>query len=136
MPMRLRLAMHGKTHQKVFHLVAIDARARRQAQPAELLGVYNPHVEPRQQQHGLASKEQVKTMQWSVDRIRYWLHVGAQPSKSVVKLLELGGILKPGSIYHPHRTPNKQGATPPAPPKRPSPLETIRERIDAKANQP
>ncbi|KAJ7071123.1 ribosomal protein S16 [Mycena amicta] len=113
MPMRLRLSMHGKAHQKVFHLVAINQRTRRDARPAELLGVYNPHVLPGQTH---------KTVQWSVDRIRYWLHVGAVPSKSVVKLLEMGNILKPGSVYHPHRT---SSSTPPTS----TALPEIRERI-------
>ncbi|KAJ7169786.1 ribosomal protein S16 domain-containing protein, partial [Mycena filopes] len=95
MPIRLRLAMHGRAHYRVFHLVAINQRARRNGKPAEVLGIYNPNV-PDGQGH--------KTVEWSVDRIRYWLHVGAVPSKSVVKLLELGNILKPGSIYHPNST--------------------------------
>ncbi|KAF7310829.1 Ribosomal protein [Mycena chlorophos] len=122
MPMRIRLAMHGKTHQKVFHLVAIHQRTRRDARPAELLGVYNPHAAPGQTH---------KTVQWSVDRIRYWLHVGAVPSKSVVKLLELGNILKPGSVYHPHRASSASKPTAaPTPPK----LSELRERI-AKAEK-
>ncbi|KAK7064305.1 ribosomal protein, partial [Favolaschia claudopus] len=90
MPMRIRLAMHGRAHQRIFHLVAVNQRARRNARPAEILGIYNPHVGP---------NDDHKTIEWSVDRIRYWLHVGAVPSKSVVNLLELGNILKPGSIY-------------------------------------
>ncbi|KAJ7038298.1 ribosomal protein S16 domain-containing protein [Mycena alexandri] len=98
MPMRLRLAMHGRAHYRVFHLVAVNQRARRNGKPAEVLGIYNPNV-PAGQDH--------KTVEWSVDRIRYWLHVGAVPSKSVVKLLELGNILKPGSVYHPNSTEKK-----------------------------
>jgi small subunit ribosomal protein S16 len=30
-----------------------------------------------------------KTVEWSVDRIKYWLGVGALPSKTVVRLLEM-----------------------------------------------
>lgn len=79
MPMRLRLAMHGVRHNRIFHLVAINGHARRDGKPAELLGVYNPHMQPGETQ---------KTIEWSVDRIKYWLSVGAVPSKPVVKLLE------------------------------------------------
>ncbi|KAK7059052.1 hypothetical protein VNI00_001676 [Paramarasmius palmivorus] len=92
MPMRLRLAVHGRRHDRIFHLVAINQRARRNAKPTELLGIYDPRVKPGGRDH--------KTMEWSVGRIRYWLDVGAVPSKTVVKLLELGKILKPGSPYH------------------------------------
>lgn len=78
MTVRLRLAVHGVRHNRIFHLVAVNQRKRRNAKPIELLGVYRPRVEP-QSPH--------KSVEWSVDRIKYWLGVGAQPSDSVVKLL-------------------------------------------------
>ncbi|KAJ7103623.1 ribosomal protein S16 [Mycena belliarum] len=120
MPIRLRLAMHGHAHKRIFHLVAINQRARRNAKPAEILGIYNPHIIPNQDH---------KTIEWSVDRIRYWLHVGAVPSKSVVKLLELGNILKPGHIYKPG--PTRAVAGPPPPPT----LADIRERMAAPVDE-
>ncbi|KAJ4002412.1 ribosomal protein S16 [Lentinula boryana] len=92
MPMRLRLAVHGFRHDRVFHLVAINQRTRRNGKPTELLGIYDPRVKP--------GGKDYKTMEWSVGRIRYWLDVGAIPSKSVVRLLTMGNILKPGSPYH------------------------------------
>ncbi|KAJ7125674.1 ribosomal protein S16 domain-containing protein [Mycena crocata] len=118
MPIRLRLAIHGRAHKRIFHLVAVNQRARRNAKPAEILGIYNPHL-PHGGDH--------KTVEWSVDRIRYWLHVGAVPSKSVVKLLELGNILKPGSMYH---SGPARAVTQPDPP--PS-LAEIRERVTVAA---
>ena len=78
MTVRLRLAVHGVRHNKIFHLVAVDQRKRRNAKPIELLGVYRPRVEPNNPH---------KSVEWSVDRIKYWLGVGAQPSDPVVKLL-------------------------------------------------
>ncbi|KIJ21840.1 hypothetical protein PAXINDRAFT_65003 [Paxillus involutus ATCC 200175] len=92
MPIRIRMAMHGRKHNKIFHLVAIDQRKCRDAKPAELLGIYNP---------ALKMGETHKTVQWSVDRIKYWLGVGALPSKSAVRLLEWGGVIPPDSKYHP-----------------------------------
>jgi small subunit ribosomal protein S16 len=80
MPVRLRLAMHGVRHNKFFHLVAIDGRKRRDAKPMELLGVYHPRT---------TASHPNKSMQWSVDRIKYWLKNGAQPSHSVVRLLTM-----------------------------------------------
>lgn len=80
MAIRLRFAMHGIRNHRILHLVAIDHRKARNAKPAELLGVFKPCIE------GPQGK---KSLEWSVDRIRYWLHVGAVPSKSVVGLLEL-----------------------------------------------
>ena len=83
MPVRLRLSLHGNRNNRIFHLVAIDARKRRDAKPIELLGIYNPRLRLGGHQ------EEHKTMQWSVERITYWLQKGgALPSKPVVKLLE------------------------------------------------
>jgi len=90
MAIRLRLAMHGHRHRKVFHLVAIYGRLRREAKPAELLGVYDPHK----------TEDDARVIRWSVSRIRYWLSVGATPSKSALKMLELGGIVNRGSPFH------------------------------------
>jgi len=102
--------MHGTRNNRILHLVAINQRQRRNARPLELLGVYDPHMTP-QQEH--------KTVQWSVDRIRYWLSVGAVPSKSAVKLLELGNILLPGSPYHSQKP--VTSATPTSEPQQSSP---------------
>jgi small subunit ribosomal protein S16 len=84
----------------------------------ELLGIYDPT---------LKLGDTHKTVKWSVDRIKYWLGVGALPSKSVVKLLECvslsllsvlllvlklifkGGVLPPDSKYHPKISGPKSG---------------------------
>jgi small subunit ribosomal protein S16 len=80
MPVRLRLSLHGHRNNRIFHLVAIDLRKRRDAKPIELLGIYDPRLRLGQEH---------KTMHWSVERIKYWLERGgALPSKPVVKLLE------------------------------------------------
>ncbi|TFK92763.1 ribosomal protein S16 [Polyporus arcularius HHB13444] len=84
MAVRLRMAVHGVRNSRIFHLVAVNQRQRRNAKPIELLGVYNPRLKP---------GESTKTIEWSVQRIQYWLNVGATPSKTVTKLLQMGGIL-------------------------------------------
>lgn len=70
--------MHGVRHNRIFHVVAIDLRKRRDARPLETLGILNPSGNPETGE---------KTVQWAVERIKYWLDVGAQPSKPVVRLL-------------------------------------------------
>ncbi|EAU93206.1 hypothetical protein CC1G_10274 [Coprinopsis cinerea okayama7 len=94
MAIRMRMSVHGRTNYRIFHINVVEGTRKRDAKPTELLGVYDPHVPE-------GSLENVKNVQWSVDRIRYWLSVGAKPSRPVLKLLELGGILQPGSPYHP-----------------------------------
>ena len=80
MAVRLRFALHGLRHNRVMHLVAINSTARRNAKPIETLAIFDPKLRP---------GEQHKTVQWSVDRIKYWLREGAQPSTSAIKLLTM-----------------------------------------------
>ncbi len=80
MAVRLRLSLRGPRHNRIFHLVAIDQRLRRDAKPIETLGIFDPRLRPGQEH---------KTVEWSVDRLKYWLRQGASPSPSVVKLLTL-----------------------------------------------
>lgn len=108
MVVRLRLAMHGRRHNHVFHLVAINGRKARNAKPIETLGIYDP---------AMKLGEEHKTVEWSVGRIKYWLGVGAVPSKTFIRLLEVvstrrynvfyarlmklqGGVLPSDSKYH------------------------------------
>ncbi|KAF8922664.1 ribosomal protein S16 domain-containing protein, partial [Mucidula mucida] len=101
MPIRLRFALHGTRNNRIFHLVAINSRHARNAAPAELLGIYDPRLPATIHPDGTRrtpntyniKQNPAKTIRWSVDRIRYWLSVGAVPTKSVAHLLEAGGIL-------------------------------------------
>jgi len=85
--------MHGPRNNKFFHLVAMNGKDRRDGKPIEMLGLYRPLLDP-------ARGKFEKTVEWSVERIKYWLRVGAIPSKSAVKLLTRGGILPPDSKHH------------------------------------
>lgn len=80
MTVRLRMSIHGKRNNRIFHLVAIDMRKRRDAKPIELLGTYRP---------SLKLGETEKRVEWSVERIKYWLSVGAETSKTFERLITL-----------------------------------------------
>jgi small subunit ribosomal protein S16 len=60
--------------------VIADARAPRDGRFVEIIGHYNPRTEP-------------PTMVIQPERAIYWLEQGAQPTKTVVRLLETTGIL-------------------------------------------
>jgi len=90
MPIRLRFSLHGTRRNRIFHLIAVEQGARRDAKPTELLGIYNRYA---------TNAEAQKTLEWSVDRIRYWLNVGAVPTKSVAKLLEM---VSENSAFYPY----------------------------------
>ena len=83
MVVRLRLQRFGRIHRPFYRLVAADVRCRRDGKHIERLGTYNP----------IASRDGIKEIRLKVDRIKYWLGVGAQPSERVAWLLSKFNIL-------------------------------------------
>ncbi len=70
----LRLQRMGKIKQPSYRLIVSDKRHDTQYGALENLGFYNPTTKP-------------KVVQFKVDRIKYWLSVGAQMSETVNNLL-------------------------------------------------
>ncbi|WFC93523.1 37S ribosomal protein S16, mitochondrial [Malassezia brasiliensis] len=121
MVVRLRLARHGTRSNPFYHLVAIQNTKPRDALPIEKLGEYDPVPKPEYDQPML-SRQQTgenrpgyngeviksgihvkpvlrKRLEWNEDRIRYWLGVGAQPSKPVFKLLYRTGLIPEDKVH-------------------------------------
>lgn len=88
MGVRIRLARHGRIHSPFYRLVACDSRSPRNGRHLEILGTYNP----------LPSKvDNTKELRLNVDRVKYWLGVGAQGTPPVEKLLGRFGIMPAGA---------------------------------------
>ena len=71
---RIRLRRVGLTHQPSYRIIAADKEAPRDGRFLEILGFYNPRTEP-------------ATIDMKEDRLFDWMNKGAQPSESVVKLM-------------------------------------------------
>lgn len=84
MATRLRLQRHGKKGKPFYHLVAADARSKRDGRYIEKLGVYNPNTNP-------------ATIEVNHDRALHWLQTGASPSDTARAILKFSG-----AIYHNH----------------------------------
>jgi small subunit ribosomal protein S16 len=76
----------GRRHRPFFRICAMDSRSPRDGRAIEELGHYDPMVRNKEARTVL-----------NVNRIRYWLSVGAQPSEKVQVLLNKHGVKKPGS---------------------------------------
>jgi small subunit ribosomal protein S16 len=74
----------GRRHRPFFRICAFDSRTARDGRAIEELGHYDPMCPSAEKQTVL-----------NVDRIRYWLGVGAQPSEKVQALLRKHGVKKP-----------------------------------------
>lgn len=76
---KLRLQRYGRKKRPYYHLVAADARARRDGRIIEDLGRYNPVAQPA-----------VAFM--NTPRVIFWLQNGAQPTDTVRNILKKEGI--------------------------------------------
>ncbi|ESW96364.1 hypothetical protein KL918_000317 [Ogataea parapolymorpha] len=92
---RLRLARMGRKHQPLYNIVVSHKRTRRDGKPIEVIGTYDPRpspLTPTQQSEGVIP---VKDVKLDFQRSKYWISVGAQPTKTVEDLLKKAGILYP-----------------------------------------
>jgi small subunit ribosomal protein S16 len=76
---KLRLKRFGKKREASFRLVACNSTSRRDGRPLEELGFFNPRT---------------KETRLNTEAIRARLAQGAQPTDTVLTLLERGGLLE------------------------------------------
>ena len=76
---KIRLARGGAKKAPFYRIVVADVRARRDGRFIERLGSYNPMV-------------QENRFSIDVERTKYWLSVGAQPTDRVRKLMKSAAI--------------------------------------------
>ena len=81
---RIRLKRMGRRNRPFFRINAIEKRTKRDGKIIEKLGWYDP-----------IEKNPEKAMKLDIERIKYWLSVGAQPSEKVQALLNRHGVKKP-----------------------------------------
>lgn len=84
MPVRIRLARFGRIRDPFYRIRVQDSRRSRNGKFIEQLGTYDPI--PNNADH-------MKEVRLNVERLKYWLSVGAQPSKPVARLLGYCGLL-------------------------------------------
>ena len=74
MSVRIRLARTGKLNQPSYRIVVADSRVKRGGRVIEVLGHYNPLVDP-------------VGLNYAEERLKYWLAQGAQMSDRVTYLI-------------------------------------------------
>lgn len=73
----IRLARGGAKKRPFYHIVVTDSRCPRDGRYIERLGYFNP-----------VAKGAEKPLVLELERIQYWLGVGAQASERVTQLLK------------------------------------------------
>lgn len=81
---KIRLMRIGAKHTPHYRIVVVDARKKRGADYIEQIGFYDPRQ---------TTEQHIKV---DVERATHWLANGAQPTETVVRLLEQNGVEVPG----------------------------------------
>jgi small subunit ribosomal protein S16 len=79
---RIRLRRVGRKKAPAYRIVVADSKSPRDGKFIEIIGQYAPRQ----------SDDQKLTI--DLDRVNYWMGVGAQPSDTVRSLLRRAGVLK------------------------------------------
>lgn len=108
MAVRIRMKRMGRTHRPFYRICIMDQRAARDAEAIEEVGTYDPMV-----------KDKSKRVVMKLDRIEYWMSVGAQPSDRVANLMDKVKNNRWGDVKAP--------APAPAPKERPKKVEAAAE---------
>lgn len=80
MPVKMRLARHGRKRYPFYHIVVADSRAPRDGRYIERIGSYNPNTNP-------------ATIDLDFNKAYDWLVKGAQPTDTVKNILSYKGVL-------------------------------------------
>lgn len=80
MPVKIRLARHGKKGYAFYHIVVADGRAPRDGKFIEKIGTYNPNTNP-------------ATIDLDFEKALDWLQKGAQPTDTCKNILSYKGVM-------------------------------------------
>jgi small subunit ribosomal protein S16 len=83
MTVKIRLARGGSKKRPHYSIVVADERAPRDGRFLEKLGTYNPML-PRDNENRVV---------YNIERIQYWLSVGAKPTDRVSRFLEKANLV-------------------------------------------
>jgi small subunit ribosomal protein S16 len=72
----IRLARHGSKKNPFYHITVADKAAGRDGRFVERLGFYNP-----------VAKGGEEELRVNLERVQYWVSVGAQPTDKVKRLV-------------------------------------------------
>ncbi|MDA0283273.1 MAG: 30S ribosomal protein S16 [Planctomycetota bacterium] len=73
---RIRLKRMGRTHRPFYRISVMDAHMKRDGKTIEDIGHYDPMVQDKSQR-----------VELDLERLDYWLGVGAQPTEKVAVLI-------------------------------------------------
>ncbi|HEX2862986.1 MAG TPA: 30S ribosomal protein S16 [Deinococcales bacterium] len=79
---KIRLSRFGSVHQPHYRVVVVDSRRKRDGSYIESVGHYDPR------------KKTENFLTVDVERVRYWLAQGAQPTDTTRRLFRQAGVYR------------------------------------------
>ena len=77
MAVRIRMKRLGRKHRPFYRICAMDSREKRNGKTIEELGTYDPML-----------ADKAARVQLDMERVDYWMSVGAQPTEKVAVLIK------------------------------------------------
>ena len=100
MTVRIRLSRYGAKKKPFYRIVVADVRSPRDGRFIEKVGTYDP----------LKNKSDKNRINLKMDRIKYWIESGAQPTDRVNKFLSTVGLTKYERTNNPLKSKPKKKA--------------------------
>ena len=114
MAVRIRMKRLGRRHRPFFRVSVMDTRSPRDGRTIEDVGTYDPMV-----------RDKAARVKLNMERIDYWLSVGAKPSENVAALIKKVKTNSFGEVNEP------PPMTPPKAPPEPEPEAATEETAAA-----
>ena len=98
MSVKIRLSRGGTKKRPYFYIVVAEAGSPRDGRYIEQIGTHNP----------LLPKDNADRVKLDLDRVQYWLGVGAQPTDRVARFLDAAGLAKREAKQNPSKAKPKK----------------------------
>src|SRR6185437_16871766 len=84
MSVKIRLSRGGAKKRPYYYVVVANTASPRDGRYIEQIGTFNP----------MLKKDDETRVKLELERCKYWLSVGAQPTDRVARLLDAAGLMK------------------------------------------
>jgi small subunit ribosomal protein S16 len=100
MSVKMRLSRGGTKKRPYYYIVIANGQSPRDGRYIEQIGTFNP----------LLAKDSPERLKLDLDRAKYWLSKGAQPTDRVLRFLDATGLAKRPTRSNPDKAKPKKKA--------------------------
>lgn len=98
MSVKIRLSRGGAKKRPYYYIVVANTASPRDGRYIEQIGTFNP----------MLKKDDADRVKLDLDRAKYWVGVGAQPTDRVARFLDAAGLLKRTPSNNPDKSKPKK----------------------------